>query len=133
MATRSYSAQQIKESGAVTLLDILQRIPGMYLVGQRVWYRGKQPAFMIDGIVEYTPKMLMNYGLTAGRVRDKSVDEMKEELRQKDNPQVNVNNLKNHTFTPLGEAKGSAMTFNTRRTTTPCRRASRRRSYRSSG
>ena len=50
---------------------------------------------MIDGIVEYTPKMLMNYGLTAGRVRDKSVDEMKEELRQKDNPQVNVNNLKN--------------------------------------
>ena len=106
MATRSYSAQQIKESGAVTLLDILQRIPGMYLVGQRVWYRGKQPAFMIDGIVEYTPKMLMNYGLTAGRVRDKSVDEMKEELRQKDNPQVNVNNLKNHTFTPLGEGKG---------------------------
>ena len=106
MATRSYSAQQIKESGAVTLLDILQRIPGMYLVGQRVWYRGKQPAFMIDGIVEYTPKMLMNYGLTSGRVRDKSVDEMKEELRQKDNPQVNVNNLKNHTFTPLGEGKG---------------------------
>lgn len=48
----------------------------------------------------------MNYGLTAGRVRDKSVDEMKEELRQKDNPQVNVNNLKNHTFTPLGEGKG---------------------------
>ena len=34
------------------------------------------------------------------------VDEMKEELRQKDNPQVNVNNLKNHTFTPLGEGKG---------------------------
>lgn len=106
MATRSYSAQQIKESGAVTLLDFLQRIPGMYLVGQRVWYRGKQPAFMIDGIVEYTPKMLMNYGLTAGGVRDKSVDEMKEELRQKNNPQVNVNNLKNHTFTPLGEGKG---------------------------
>ena len=37
---------------------------------------------MIDGIVEYTPKMLMNYGLTAGRVRDKSVDEMKEEIRR---------------------------------------------------
>ena len=54
MATRSYSAQQIKESGAGTVLDFIRQMPGMQVFGQQVWYRGKQPAFMVDGRVEET-------------------------------------------------------------------------------
>ena len=74
----------------MTLLDFIQRMPGMYVVGQRVWYRGKQPAFMVDGVIEYTPKMLMNYGRTEGGKYDKSKEEIETEINQRNRPLVKL-------------------------------------------
>ena len=91
LATRSWSDEEIRESGAMTLLDFIQRMPGMYVVGQRVWYRGKQPAFMVDGVIEYTPKMLMNYGRTEGGKYDKSKEELQDELSRKQHNDRGIN------------------------------------------
>ena len=74
----------------MTLLDFIQRMSGMYVVGQRVWYRGKQPAFMVDGVIEYTPKMLMNYGRTEGGKYDKSKEEIETEINQRNHPLVKL-------------------------------------------
>jgi hypothetical protein len=47
-------AEQIKESGAGTILDFIARMPGMSVVGRQVSYRGYRPGFMVDGRLEET-------------------------------------------------------------------------------
>ena len=48
------TAEQIKESGAGTILDFIARMPGMSVVGRQVSYRGYRPGFMVDGRLEET-------------------------------------------------------------------------------
>ncbi len=62
LAARTWTAEQIKESGAGTILDFIARMPGMNVVGSQVWYRGKVPVFMVDGQIEETISMLENPG-----------------------------------------------------------------------
>ena len=111
LATRSWSDEEIRESGAMTLLDFIQRMPGMYLVGQRVWYRGKQPAFMVDGVIEYTPKMLMNYGRTEGGKYDKSAEELEDELARKQNNDTGINFGHKRILTPSHPGESPIHTY----------------------
>ena len=54
LAARTWTAEQIKESGAGTILDFIARMPGMSVVGRQVSYRGYRPGFMVDGRLEET-------------------------------------------------------------------------------
>ena len=54
LAARTWTAEQIKESGAGTILDFIARMLGMNVVGSQVWYRGRMPVFMVDGQIEET-------------------------------------------------------------------------------
>ena len=54
LAARSWTAEQIKEAGAGTILDFIARMPGMSVVGRQVSYRGYRPGFMVDGRLEET-------------------------------------------------------------------------------
>lgn len=58
LAARSWDAEQIKEAGAGTILDFISRMPGMQVMGRRVYYKGYTPAFMIDGRLEETVSTL---------------------------------------------------------------------------
>ena len=62
LAARTWTAEQIKESGAGTILDFIARMPGMNVVGSQVWYRGRMPVFMVDGQIEETIAMLEKPG-----------------------------------------------------------------------
>ena len=54
LAARTWTAEQIKEAGAGTILDFIARMPGMSVVGRQVSYRGYRPGFMVDGRLEET-------------------------------------------------------------------------------
>ena len=54
LAARTWTAEQIKDSGAGTILDFIARMPGMSVVGRQVSYRGYRPGFMVDGRLEET-------------------------------------------------------------------------------
>mgnify|MGYP000063741870 CR=1 FL=1 len=54
LAARSWNAEQIKEVSAGTILDFIEKMPGMQVMGRRVLYRGHKPAFMVDGRLEET-------------------------------------------------------------------------------
>jgi len=54
LAARTWTAEQIKESGAGTILDFIARMPGMSVVGRQVSYRVYRPGFMVDGRLEET-------------------------------------------------------------------------------
>ena len=58
LAARSWNAEQIKEVSAGTILDFIEKMPGMQVMGRRVLYRGHKPAFMVDGRLEETVSML---------------------------------------------------------------------------
>ena len=58
LAARSWNAEQIKEVSAGTILDFIEKMPGMQVMGRRVLYRGHKPAFMVDGRLEETVGML---------------------------------------------------------------------------
>ena len=58
LAARSWNAEQIKEVSAGTILDFIEKMPGMQVMGRRVLYRGHKPAFMVDGRLEETINML---------------------------------------------------------------------------
>ena len=62
LAARTWTAEQIKEAGAGTILDFIARMPGMNVVGSQVWYRGRMPVFMVDGQIEETIAMLEKPG-----------------------------------------------------------------------
>lgn len=76
MATRSYSAQQIKESGAETVLDFIQRMPGMTVRGKQVWYRQSQPTFMVDGEIDATFNMLNAPGQNGNGLHKRDIAEL---------------------------------------------------------
>ena len=58
MAYKSWDAEQIREVSAGTILDFIEKMPGMQVMGRRVLYRGHKPAFMVDGRLEETVAML---------------------------------------------------------------------------
>ena len=58
LAARSWDAEQIKETGAGTILDFISRMPGVQVTGRQVYYKGHTPAFMVDGRLEETVKTL---------------------------------------------------------------------------
>ncbi|WP_300750864.1 hypothetical protein [uncultured Alistipes sp.] len=58
LAARSWDAEQIKETGAGTILDFISRMPGMQVTGRQVYYKGHTPAFMVDGRLEETVSVL---------------------------------------------------------------------------
>ena len=60
LASHTWTDKDIKKSGAGTILDFLARMPGMYVVGSQVLYRGKIPVFMVDGQIEETISMMEN-------------------------------------------------------------------------
>ncbi len=60
LAARSWDAEQIKEVSAGTILDFIEKMPGMQVMGRKVLYRGHKPAFMVDGRIEETVAMLQN-------------------------------------------------------------------------
>ena len=60
LVSHTWTDEDIKESGAGTILDFLARMPGMYVVGSQVLYRGKIPVFMVDGQIEETISMMEN-------------------------------------------------------------------------
>ena len=60
LVSHTWTDKDIKESGAGTILDFISRMPGMVVIGSRVWYRGKMPVFMVDGQIEETFSMLEN-------------------------------------------------------------------------
>ena len=62
LAARTWTAEQIKEAGAGTILDFIARMLGMNVVGSQVWYRGRMPVFMVDGQIEETIAMLEKPG-----------------------------------------------------------------------
>lgn len=58
MAYKSWDAEQIREVSAGTILDFIEKMPGMQVTGRRVTYRGRKPAFMVNGRLEETVGML---------------------------------------------------------------------------
>lgn len=52
LAAHSWTAEQIKESGAGTILDFVARMPGVLIRGTTVLYRQKNVTFMLDGHIE---------------------------------------------------------------------------------
>ena len=52
LAARTWTAEQIKESGAGTILDFIARMPGVLVRGTTVLYRQKNVTFMLDGHIE---------------------------------------------------------------------------------
>ena len=58
MAYKSWDAEQIREVSAGTILDFIEKMPGMQVMGRRVLYRGHKPAFMVNGRLEETVGML---------------------------------------------------------------------------
>ena len=60
LAARTWTAEQIKESGAGTILDFIARMLGMNVVGSQVWYRGRMPVFMVDGQIEPNASLPVN-------------------------------------------------------------------------
>ena len=60
LASHSWNEQQIKDSGSETILDFLQRLPGVYVRGSHIWYHDKVPAFLINGHLDESIAMLEN-------------------------------------------------------------------------
>ena len=60
LASHSWNEQQIKDSGSETILDFLQRLPGVYVRGSHSWYHDKGPAFLINGHLDESIAMLEN-------------------------------------------------------------------------
>ena len=80
LAARSWNAEQIKEVSAGTILDFIEKMPGMQVMGRRVLYRGHKPAFMVDGRLEETVSMLQ--GSTGqGEVEEWTVNKKKRSER----------------------------------------------------
>ena len=80
LAARSWNAEQIKEVSAGTILDFIEKMPGMQVMGRRVLYRGHKPAFMVDGRLEETVGMLQ--GSTGkGEVEEWTVNKKKRSER----------------------------------------------------
>ena len=52
LAARTWTAEQIKEAGAGTILDFIARMPGVLVRGTTVLYRQKNVTFMLDGHIE---------------------------------------------------------------------------------
>ena len=52
LAAHTWTAEQIKESGAGTILDFIARMPGVLVRGTTVLYRQKNVTFMLDGHIE---------------------------------------------------------------------------------
>lgn len=89
LAARSWNAEQIKEVSAGTILDFIQKMPGMQVMGRRVLYRGHKPAFMVDGRLEETVGMLQSnqsegesFGWNIGQKQERGIDA--DELRMLD-------------------------------------------------
>ena len=52
LAARTWTAEQIKEAGAGTILDFIARMPGILMRGTNILYRREKVQFMLDGLIE---------------------------------------------------------------------------------
>ena len=84
LASHTWTDEDIKESGAGTILDFLARMPGMYVVGSQVLYRGKIPVFMVDGQIEETISMMENPGQEISYFDDNNSSRSDRQLIYKD-------------------------------------------------
>ena len=54
LAAHTWDMQQIKEMGAYSIMEFVQRMPGMNFIGGRLSYHGANVSFMIDGVLDNT-------------------------------------------------------------------------------
>ena len=59
LARYTWTAKQIEESGAFTLLDALRQMPGILIVGNTVQFRRRTPVFLLNGHLENTTDELL--------------------------------------------------------------------------
>ena len=53
-ALHTWDMQQVKEMGAYSIMEFVQRMPGMNFIGGRLSYHGANVSFMIDGVLDNT-------------------------------------------------------------------------------
>ena len=56
LASHTWTDEDIKESGAGTILDFIERMPGVTRRGTTIQYRGETVHFMLNGIIEESIK-----------------------------------------------------------------------------
>ena len=72
-SAHTFTANQIAQQSAYTILDALLRMPGIELRGSRILYKRHTPIVAVDGIMDLSYEQLYDYGPSAlGQVKAKN-------------------------------------------------------------